>query len=187
MRVGMGLRPPLRAKKLHHVGRSRFGGVGRKAIAFALVGLVNTLVDYSVFLAARSVLSGAAQAQALFEKLSLSCNCTSATTILLIAANIVSWVVAVSGSYVLNSSITFAAESGRRLRLGAYLTFVASGLLGWIANTATLLFVAQVLLLPVFIAKAAASLASFVVNFSLSHYVVFRVRQARPVDLADEA
>jgi putative flippase GtrA len=39
-----------------------------------------------------------------------------------------------------------------------------------------LVFAAQVLALPVWLAKAAAILASFVVNFSLSHFVVFRVR-----------
>jgi putative flippase GtrA len=39
-----------------------------------------------------------------------------------------------------------------------------------------LLVAAEVLLLPVWLAKAFAILASFVVNFSLSHFVVFRVR-----------
>jgi putative flippase GtrA len=91
-------------------------------------------------------------------------------------SNLISWSVAVTGSYVMNSSITFAAESGRRLRLSAYLTFVASGVVGMLANTATLLFAAQILLLPVWLAKAVAILASFLVNFSLSHFVVFRPR-----------
>jgi putative flippase GtrA len=77
----------------------------------------------------------------------------------------------------MNSSITFAAESGRQLRLGAYLTFVASGIAGLLTNTAMLLFAAQVLLFPVWLAKVIAILGSFVVNFSLSHFVVFRPRQ----------
>ena len=34
----------------------------------------------------------------------------------LIAANVLAWMVAVSGSYVMNSYVTFAAESGRKLR-----------------------------------------------------------------------
>ena len=76
----------------------------------------------------------------------------------------------------MNSSITFAAESGRQLRLGAYLTFVASGIVGLFVNTATLLFAAEILLLPVWLAKAVAILASFLVNFSMSHFVVFRPR-----------
>jgi putative flippase GtrA len=62
------------------------------------------------------------------------------------------------------------------LRLRAYLTFVASGVVGLLVNTATLLFAAEILLLPVWLAKAIAILASFLVNFSLSHFVVFRVR-----------
>jgi putative flippase GtrA len=177
MRVGMSLGPRLRTIQLQLVDGWRSRAVGLKAISFALVGVVNTMVDYSVFLAARSALHHAPQAQALFGSLSVSCNCASPTTILLIAANIVSWIVAVSGSYVMNSSITFAAESGRKLRWGAYLTFIASGILGWLANTATLVFAAQELLFPVWIAKAVAILASFIVNFSLSHFVVFRVRQ----------
>jgi putative flippase GtrA len=76
----------------------------------------------------------------------------------------------------MNSTFTFAAESGRRLRWGAYLAFVVSGIAGWLANTATLLVAAEVLLLPVWLAKLVAILASFVVNFSLSHFVVFRAR-----------
>jgi putative flippase GtrA len=90
-----------------------------------------------------------------------------------------SWVVAVTSSYIMNSSITFAAESGRKLRWRSYLTFAVSGIAGLIANTAALVVAAQILLLPVWIAKAAAILASFVVNFSLSHFVVFR-RRAEP-------
>jgi putative flippase GtrA len=95
---------------------------------------------------------------------------------LLIASNIISWLVAVSGSYAMNSSITFAAESGRQLRWRAYLAFVASGIAGLFVNTATLLFAAEILLLPVWVAKAVAILASFLVNFSMSHFVVFRPR-----------
>jgi len=41
---------------------------------------------------------------------------------------------------------------------------------------------AQVLLLPVWLAKALAVLASFVVNFTLSHFVVFRPRRANGGD-----
>jgi putative flippase GtrA len=88
----------------------------------------------------------------------------------------ISWSIAISGSYVLNSSITFAAESGRKLSWRHYITFIVSGIAGLTANTAALVFVAQILLFPVWLAKAAAILASFVVNFSMSHFVVFRVR-----------
>ena len=151
-------------------------GVSVKALSFAMIGVVNTLVDYGVFLLARAVLSGSAAGLAAIGSLNDLCQCSNATITTLIVANLISWSVAVTGSYVMNSSITFAAESGRRLRLGAYLTFVASGIAGLLVNTATLLFAAEILLLPVWLAKAVAILASFLVNFSMSHFVVFRPR-----------
>ncbi len=148
-----------------------------KAISFGLVGAVNTLVDYGVFLVAQAALSRSAAALSVFAVLADSCHCGNAGTILLIVANIVAWTVAVTGSYIMNSSITFAAELGRKLRWRDYVTFVASGVAGLIANTATLVVAAQVLLLPVWLAKAVALFASFGVNFSLSHFVVFRARR----------
>jgi putative flippase GtrA len=151
-------------------------GVSIKAMSFAMVGVVNTLVDYGVFLLARAALSGSAAGLAAVGSLNDFCQCSNATATTLVVANLISWSVAVTGSYVMNSSITFAAESGRQLRLGAYLKFVATGVAGLLANTATLLFAAQVLLLPVWLAKAIAIAASFAVNFSLSHFVVFRAR-----------
>ena len=178
MRGGMSSdRPPIAERLSVHRSKRT---VSLKAISFALVGVVNTLVDYSVFLVARAVLARLPAAQALFASVSASCDCANPTTVSLIAANMVSWIVAVTGSYILNSSITFAAESGRKLRWRSYLMFVASGIVGWLANTATLVFCAQGLHLPVWLAKAIAILASFVVNFSLSHFVVFRVRVRVP-------
>ncbi len=158
-----------------------------KAISFALVGVVNSLVDYCVFLIARAALARSPAAVSLFASTATSCRCASATTIGLIAANMMSWTVAVSGSYVLNSSITFAAESGRKLRWRSYTMFLASGIVGWLANTTALVFAAQILLLPIWLAKAVAILASFVVNFSLSHFVVFRARQRPVIDLSKDA
>lgn len=151
-------------------------GLSVKAVTFALIGVVNTLVDYGVFLLARAILSGSQSGLAAAGTLSDFCQCGSATTATLVIANMISWSVAVTGSYILNSSITFAAESGRQLRWRSYLTFVASGIIGLLTNTATLLFAAEILLLPVWLAKAAAILTSFIVNFSLSHFVVFRAR-----------
>lgn len=150
-----------------------------KAIAFGLVGVVNTVVDYCVFLIARAVFDSSAAALATFASFSALCKCGGAAMFSLIAANTISWIVAVTGSYVMNSFVTFAAETGGKLRWRAYFTFVGSGIAGWIANTAVLLVLAEVLLLPVFIAKAGAILASFVVNFSLSHFVVFRAQPRR--------
>jgi putative flippase GtrA len=151
-------------------------GLHVKAVTFALVGVVNTVVDYSVFLLARAALTHSAAAQAGLGSLSNSCRCGDETTLTLVVSNLISWSVAVTGSYVLNSSITFARESGRQLRVSAYAAFVLTGVAGLLANTATLLIAAQVFLLPVWLAKALAILASFVVNFTLSHFVVFRTR-----------
>lgn len=147
-----------------------------KAVSFGLIGIVNSVVDYSVFLLARATFDRSPAAFAAFDAVAAWCHCSTGVTISLIAANVLSWIVAVSGSYIMNSSITFAAESGRKLSWNAYVKFVLSGIVGWVANTATLIVAAEVLLLPVWAAKAIAVLASFVVNFSLSHFVVFRAR-----------
>ena len=74
----------------------------------------------------------------------------------------------------MNSLITFAAESGRKLTWRAYTTFAVSGVLGLIADTATLLIAKE--FLPIMLAKLVAIGAGFVVNFSMSHFVVFRPR-----------
>ena len=147
----------------------------RKAVSFALIGVVNVLIDTSVFLLAYSYLSASPWALRPLDAFADGCQCVSRTSIVLIAANIMSWLVAVSCSYVMNSHITFAAESGRRLRWKSYGTFVASGVLGAIVSTTVLVIAAK--FMPVLAAKGAAILAGFVVNFSMSHFVVFRVRQ----------
>lgn len=156
-------------------------GMIRKAASFALVGIVNTVVDASVFFVALAGLQSAAASVRAFEAAAGLCGCGDADDLMLIAANLMGWVVGVTGSYVLNSTFTFAAESGRTLRLRDYGAFAASGVLGAIANTATLVLVAQVM--PVWFAKACAILVSFVVNFTMSHFVVFRKRRgSAPVE-----
>jgi putative flippase GtrA len=164
----------------------RKGAVSRKAVSFALIGVVNAVVDYGVFFLARAVFAHWPAALASFAAVSAGCRCSGAGTVSFIASNLTSWAVAVTGSYVLNASITFAAESGRKLRWRAYFVFAASGIAGWLANTTTLVFAAQVLLLPVAVAKAVAILASFAVNFTLSHYVVFRVRHRPALDARED-
>jgi putative flippase GtrA len=123
-----------------------------KAASFATVGLVNFAVDFSLF--------------------SL---CYFYLGVPIITANIIAWCVAVSGSYVMNSLTTFAVESGRQLRLKDYLTFVASQVGGLITNTVTV-FVASYFI-PVLLAKLLAIGVAFMVNFTLSHFVVFRQRE----------
>ncbi|HWL31342.1 MAG TPA: GtrA family protein [Xanthobacteraceae bacterium] len=122
-----------------------------KAASFAAVGVVNSAVDFGVFSFA-------------YYTLGLS----------IIPANIMSWAVAVSGSYVMNSLTTFARESGRELRLKSYFGFAMSQAAGLVANTATVLLASYVM--PVLVGKLLAIGVSFLVNFSLSHFIVFRKR-----------
>jgi putative flippase GtrA len=122
-----------------------------KAMSFAAVGLVNSAIDFATFSFA-------------FYYLEFP----------IILANVVSWSVAVTGSYVMNSLTTFAHESGGELRFAAYVNFALSQVAGLVANTATV-FVASYFM-PVWLGKVLAIGASFLVNFSLSHFVVFRKR-----------
>ena len=147
--------PPLLDRLFRRLVQAwRTRGVTLKAASFAMVGVVNTFIDLGIFLAAYNLLS-----------------------LPLIPANVLAWLVAVSGSYVMNSFITFAAESGRQLRWRAYGAFVASGVAGVITNTAILVVASY--WLPVLAAKLLAIAVSFVVNFSLSHFVVFKTRERR--------
>jgi putative flippase GtrA len=127
--------------------------IALKAASFGAIGVVNTAIDACVFFLALGLITGS-----------------------LIAANVLAWLVAVSCSYVMNSYVTFARESGRQLRWRDYRAFVTSGLVGVTANTVTLVIAAQYV--PVWAAKACAIAVSFMVNFSLSNFVVFRRKPA---------
>ncbi len=128
--------------------------VALKAISFAMVGVVNSVIDFGVFSFGYYYLK-----------------------LPVIGANTLAWVVAVSGSYVLNSTITFAHESGRKLSLRNCFNFALSQVAGFFANTATVWCLVVMLVVPAWVAKVAAIAVSFVVNFSLSHFLVFRVRR----------
>ena len=99
-----------------------------KAMSFAAVGLVNSAVDFGVFSFAYYYLE-----------------------LPIVTANVMAWIVAVSGSYIMNSLTTFARESGRELRAKAYFTFLISQLAGLVANTTTV-FVASYFM-PVLLGK----------------------------------
>jgi putative flippase GtrA len=122
-----------------------------KIASFATIGVGNTLLDFAVFTFAYKVLE-----------------------LPLVPSNVLAWLIAVSGSYVMNSLITFHAESGRALNRKGYLTFVASGILGVIAATTALVVLSHVM--PVLAAKLGSILVGFVVNFTMAHFVVFRAK-----------
>jgi len=126
-------------------------GIALKATSFAIVGLINTVVDFSIFWITATQLHWP-----------------------LVPANVLAWFVAVTFSYMMNSFTTFARESGRILRWRDYAAFVASGVAGMVSSTATLFALSY--FLPLLVAKAISILVSFAVNFSLSHLVVFRSR-----------
>jgi putative flippase GtrA len=126
-----------------------------KAMSFGLIGCVNATVDFVVFSIGHLYIG-----------------------LPIIPANLIAWCVAVTNSYVLNSMITFAAESGRKLTFRRYIAFAATQVGGLIANTTTV-FVAS-FFVPVLIAKLLAIFASFVVDFTLSHLLVFRKREDAP-------
>src|SRR4029078_8807538 len=125
--------------------------IALKAASFAVVGVVNSVIDFGVF-----------------------SFCYYYLGLPIVVANTIAWVVAVSGSYVMNSTITFAAESGRRLNLRGYLGFALSQIMGFFANTGTVWCLVELLFVPAWAAKVAAIAVSFVANFSLSHFLVFR-------------
>jgi putative flippase GtrA len=122
-----------------------------KMISFGVIGIGNTVIDLGVFTLAYQVFG-----------------------LPLVPANVMAWLVAVSCSYVMNTMITFRAESGRVLRRKDYFSFVASGVLGVIATTTTLVVLSN--FIPVYAAKLVSILAGFVVNFTMSHFVVFRTK-----------
>jgi putative flippase GtrA len=148
--------------------------VALKAMSFAMVGVVNAAVDFGVF-------------SFFYFYVGLP----------IIVSNLISWLVAVTGSYVMNSMTTFAAESGRKLRLKAYASFLFAQVAGLLANTATVFIVSYSIpallhvfvgpdavlqigghvIDPVLVGKVLAIGVSFLVNFSLSHFVVFRRRE----------
>ena len=129
-------------------------GVKLKAMSFAIVGLVNTAVDASVF----------------FLLLAYA-------THSLVIATVGAWLTAVVGSFVMNSLTTFSTETGGRPQLKYFPGFIFSGICAVTASTAAVVIAAK--FMPVWAAKGIAILVSFAVNFSITHFVVFRPKSER--------
>ena len=147
----MPLPAPLQNLRARLTEAWRRRAVSLKALSFASVGMVNTAVDATIFFLMLGFVTSS-----------------------LVVANVTAWLIAVTGSYVMNSYTTFSAETGGRLRLKDYAGFVGSGLVAVSATTATVVVAANYM--PVWAAKGVAILVSFVVNFSITHFVVFRAR-----------
>ena len=79
--------------------------VALKALSFALVGLVNTAIDATIFFLLLAYVTPS-----------------------LVVANVTAWFIANTGSYVMNSFTTFSAETGGRLSVRHYAGFVGSGI-----------------------------------------------------------
>jgi len=120
-----------------------------KLLSFASIGVMNTVIDVLVFTAAYKLLA-----------------------LPLIASNVMSWFVAVSASYAMNSKVTFGRETGGILRIKDFVRFAGSGILAVIVATTTLVIVSHYT--NIFAAKFLSMIASFAVNFSMAHFVIFR-------------
>lgn len=120
-------------------------------MSFGLIGFINAGVDTAVFFLALATVTSN-----------------------LVAANACAWLVAVSGSYLLNSRFTFAANSGGRFSFRDYYMFAATQVGGFLANTTILLLAAPYV--PLIVAKILAIGGGFLVNFTLARAIVFRER-----------
>ena len=124
-----------------------------KLFSYASIGLVNVIVDVATFTVAFKLVG-----------------------IPLVPSNVLSWFVAVTGSYAMNTKITFEKETGGLYSLGRYASFAASGIFGLVVATTTLVVLSQYVNIPV--AKLVSIVAAFGVNFSVSHFFVFRMPRA---------
>lgn len=133
--------------RLHAASRER--ATMFKAVSFGVIGFVNTAVDLGIFSVGYYLVG-----------------------LPIVAANLLSWIFAVTSSYVLNSTITFSIEGRRELSFRTYAAFILAQLAGFAANTTTVVVASH--FMPVLFGKVLATGVSFIVNFSLSHFFVFR-------------
>src|SRR5579864_4493145 len=120
-----------------------------KLISFASIGVLNAAVDLCAFTMAFRV-----------------------AHLPLVTSNVISWAIAVTCSYAMNTKITFSQETGGALSVKRYLRFAASGIFGMIVATTLLVVLTGYVNVP--IAKLASIVVGFGVNFSMSHFLVFR-------------
>lgn len=129
----------------------------RKIASFGAIGALNGGVNYVVTLAVVALV---------FVPAGLG-----ASDVALAIAKTIGWLVAVTNSYVMNSLITFAAQSGRQLAWKSYLRFAGFGVFGLAAEVTSFIVAARYL--PLAIAAVVPIAASFLVNFTLTRFFVF--------------
>jgi putative flippase GtrA len=140
---------------------ARLMGEARKIVSFGLIGAVNGVVNYAVTVGV--------------TLLALAPLALAANDIALGAAKALGWAVAVTNSYLLNTMITFAAESGRKLTWRTYGRFVASGTLGLAVEVVS--FLVAVRYLPLAVAAIVPIGLAFIANFTMTRFVVFPNRK----------
>src|SRR5437764_912741 len=124
----MSLPAPLENLRARLLAAWRDRAVTLKAMSFAMVGAVNTVVDACAF----------------FLLLGYATNS-------LVIANVGAWLTAISGSFVMNSLTTFSAETGGRPRLKHFPGFVMSGIVAVTASTTAVVIAAK--FMPIWGAK----------------------------------
>lgn len=129
-----------------------------KIMSFGLIGVVNAFVNYAVTVGLTTWL---------LTPIGLGTH-----DVALGAAKAAGWAVAVTNSYILNTLITFAAASGRRLTWRTYGRFVASGTVGLTIEVIS--FLVAVRYLPVSLAAIVPIGLAFVANFTMTRLLVFR-------------
>ena len=119
-------------------------------IKFASVGIANTLVDFSLFALLYSMFG--------LDK---------------ILANTIAFLAAVLNSYVLNRRWTFAAQ-GNAFAIRSVMYFIGLNAVGLMISNLTIYMLAPPL--HPLLAKAIATLLTFLWNFTTSKLFVFRTR-----------
>lgn len=126
-----------------------FGKLSVKITTFAMIGVINTVLDASIFFLLLGYVTSS-----------------------IAAANVGAWLTVIVWSFVINSLTTFSAETGGKPRLKHFPGFVGSGIMAVTASTIVIVLAAK--FMPVWAAKAIAVLVSFSVNFSITQFLVFR-------------
>lgn len=127
----------------------------KRVLRFGIVGVINTAVDIGIF-------------SLLFYSFGAS----------LLVANTAGYLVAVSGSFVLNKNWTFSETKHEGRAERQYLLFIGLGLGGLALSNIVVWSLTH--FMPEIASKLASVVVLFVWNFGTSRLIVFRARPSRP-------